>query len=288
MSANSHSIIHAKGKRRADFYVEPSFERAVLVHFAKNAIDIADPPLLLGVQGPRGEGKSESIKEICSKAGITIFHLAGAMLSGVHEAEPVLKLQEAYVEATLYRKVSGGLSLLLIDDIDTSVAAVDSERRYTVNSQLLSGGLMALADNPKQIGDKTTDRVPIVMTGNNFTLLYNALTRHGRMKIFNWKPTVEIKIEIASAIFRDCMSPNDLCLLADLVREHAVEPVAFWRELKSEIYDELLFEGIRAKTYIDLPYLRSLCVNRHLQVSFDRLGRAAKDKTFARPEDYSV
>ena len=63
----------------------------------------------------------------------------------------------------------------------------------TVNNQIAVGTLMNLADNPNRasIGQKwresdVTHRVPIIVTGNDFSTLYAPLIRDGRMEKFYW------------------------------------------------------------------------------------------------------
>jgi len=64
--------------------------------------------------------------------------------------------------------------------------------QMTVNNQIVAGTLMNLADNPTRvsIGQKwresdVTNRVPIIVTGNDFSTL-SPLIRDGRMEKFYW------------------------------------------------------------------------------------------------------
>lgn len=63
----------------------------------------------------------------------------------------------------------------------------------TVNNQIVVGTLMNLSDNPTRVstGQKwresdVTHRVPIIVTGNDFSTLYAPLIRDGRMEKFYW------------------------------------------------------------------------------------------------------
>ena len=65
--------------------------------------------------------------------------------------------------------------------------------QMTVNNQIVAGTLMNLSDNPTRvsIGQKwresdVTNRVPIIVTGNDFSTLYAPLIRDGRMEKFYW------------------------------------------------------------------------------------------------------
>ena len=137
---------------------------------------------MLAIQGRAGDGKSSQVREACSVNGIYIFPISGASLSGSHEKESVKELFNVYEAASKFiLEHKNCLACILIDDFDLSVASTFDDRRYTVNSQLLTGSLMNLADDPTRCGSKTTQRVPIIITGNNFTSLHAPLFRHGRM-----------------------------------------------------------------------------------------------------------
>ncbi len=67
-----------------------------------------------------------------------------------------------------------------------------------VNNQIVIGTLMNIADDPNHVsvgqdwreGDYI-GRVPIVVTGNDFTKMFAPLIRDGRMAKFYWKPSQE-------------------------------------------------------------------------------------------------
>lgn len=63
----------------------------------------------------------------------------------------------------------------------------------TVNNQIVVGTLMNLADNPTRVSvgqdwreSDMTNRVPIIVTGNDFSTIYAPLIRDGRMEKFYW------------------------------------------------------------------------------------------------------
>lgn len=63
----------------------------------------------------------------------------------------------------------------------------------TVNNQIVVGTLMNLSDNPTRVsigqdwreGD-VINRIPIIVTGNDFSTIYAPLIRDGRMDKFYW------------------------------------------------------------------------------------------------------
>lgn len=63
----------------------------------------------------------------------------------------------------------------------------------TVNNQIVVGTLMNLSDNPTRVSigqdwreSDITNRVPIIVTGNDFSTIYAPLIRDGRMEKFYW------------------------------------------------------------------------------------------------------
>lgn len=112
--------------------------------------------------------------------------------------------------------------------------------QYTVNRQTVFGELMHLTDYPHLVEGRSVQRVPIVLTGNDFTRLYTPLVRTGRMVSFRWLPTSEEKANIVSRIFpglsqKECQS---------LVNFFADEPVAFYAYLRSVLIDDELYRQI--------------------------------------------
>ena len=65
--------------------------------------------------------------------------------------------------------------------------------QVTVNNQIVAGTLMNLADNPNRVSigqdwreADITNRIPIILTGNDFSTIYAPLIRDGRMEKFYW------------------------------------------------------------------------------------------------------
>lgn len=73
------------------------------------------------------------------------------------------------------------------------VSAHIGNTQMTVNNQIVVGTLMNLSDNPTRVSigqrwreSDVTHRVPIIVTGNDFSTLYAPLIRDGRMEKFYW------------------------------------------------------------------------------------------------------
>lgn len=65
--------------------------------------------------------------------------------------------------------------------------------QMTVNNQIVVGTLMNLSDNPTRVSigqdwreTDITNRIPIIVTGNDFSTIYAPLIRDGRLDKFYW------------------------------------------------------------------------------------------------------
>ena len=134
------------------------------------------------------------------------------------------------------------MCVLLINDLDAGAGRVDTSTQYTVNTQLVNGTLMNIADNPTDVqlpGSYDTQpihRVPIIVTGNDFSTLYAPLIRDGRMEKFYWEPSREDRIGTVSGIFaEDGLSQTEI---EQLVEKFPSQSVDFFGALRSRVYDE--------------------------------------------------
>jgi hypothetical protein len=111
---------------------------------------------------------------------------------------------------------------------------------------------MHLVDYPNSVDGKETLRVPIIITGNDFTRLYEPLVRAGRMEAFEWIPNLEERAEIVAGIFPELPKEDCKRLILELNRaltnEH-IDPrksltVAFFSHLRSALLDEDLWNQV--------------------------------------------
>ena len=281
-----HSFLLPDRKPRPEFYVDPVFSNEVKLHIIKNGSRKLTPPLILAIQGPKGEGKSAMLREVCSRLGVLIVFISGSAISGGQEKEPLNIVRDAYVESSnqwMQRKMP---VCIVIDDIDTSSAAMHANRVYSVNSQLVSGALMHLCDDPYNVGDRVTMRIPIVMTGNNFASLYGPLTRYGRMRFFDWVPTLTMKRAIVHGIFEELIPKNETNFLDDFAAKYAHEPTAFFAELKNDVLDSLILRTLEGNEDLDLPTLNELIDSTELRTNMADLYEAAERKHGLRARNF--
>ena len=254
MSTQNFSVFAPTGANNSSFLIDEVFYREIALHIYKNRVKNINAPLILSIQGQKGEGKTSHIINVCRKLGVFIIYIHGSAISGQHEGEPAEIIKAGYFEASNYQKI-GKNSVILIDDIDTSVASTNDDRRYTVNSQIVNGTLMSIADNPTVVGGQSTYKVPMIFTGNDLTNLYPPLRRNGRMKIFSWEPSKTTKISIIKFIFKEVVSVEDKYRFENLILRYIDQPISFFIELKSDLYDDYLWEIINKNNVIDFSQI---------------------------------
>jgi AAA+ superfamily predicted ATPase len=180
-----------------------------------------------------GEGKTFMLQKICEAYNIELHYLSGSDLCGANEGDSKDKIKNAYEIACSKMSITKKLAVIAIDDFHLSIASDLGEKvSKTTNSQVLTGYLMNLADSPYRNGV----RVPIIVLGNNFTNLYPALVRNGRMDFFTWKPSTDEKVDMVYYMYRN-FYPNirheDVRIL---VNNYPNKDVAFFRDVIQDFF----------------------------------------------------
>ncbi len=233
-----------------NYYISPNFLDKLAVHITKNYLNLPGlrVPLILGIHGRKGEGKSFQCELVFKLMGIEPVRMSAGELESPDAGDPVRLLRTRYREAAELIKVRGKMCVLLINDLDAGAGRVDKSTQYTVNTQLVNGTLMNIADNPTDVqlpGSYETqpiNRVPIIVTGNDFSTLYAPLIRDGRMEKFYWEPSRDDRIGIVSGIFEeDGLSQTEVKQLIDTFPGQSVD---FFGALRSRVYDEQVREFI--------------------------------------------
>ncbi|NJL81703.1 MAG: AAA family ATPase, partial [Richelia sp. SM2_1_7] len=225
-------------------YIAERFRRALELHIVKNLMTNIKVrvPLLLGIHGASGDGKTYQCEQILAEMRVKSFLISGGQLESPDSGKPAELIRNIYIKASeSVEKGECRAAVVLINDIDTGLGNWGSMVQYTVNTQTAFGELMHLVDYPNLVQGICTRRIPIILTGNDFTKLYEPLVRAGRMTAFEWKPTLEEKAKIVQGIFpeisfRECEA---------LVREFKSQPVAFFCHLKASFIDEELWKVIQ-------------------------------------------
>lgn len=232
------------------YYISPRFLNKLAVHITKNYLDLPKVrvPLILGIHGRKGEGKSFQCELVFERMGIEVVHISGGELESPDAGDPARLLRLRYREAAELIRVRGKMAALMINDLDAGAGRFDEGTQYTVNTQLVNATLMNIADNPTNVQlpgsyDATPlHRVPIIVTGNDFSTLYAPLIRDGRMQKFFWEPDHEDKIGIVGGIFsEDGLSSSEI---EQLVNTFLNQSIDFFSALRSRVYDEQILQFI--------------------------------------------
>ncbi|NEP63212.1 MAG: AAA family ATPase [Symploca sp. SIO2G7] len=233
------------------YYIAPRFLDALSVHITKNFLDLPQVkmPLILGIHGRKGEGKTFQCELVYERMKVNVVHISGGELESPDAGDPARLIRLRYREAADLVKVRGEMAVLMINDLDAGAGRFDGLTQYTVNTQLVNNTLMNIADNPTNVQlpgsyDETPlPRIPIIVTGNDFATLYAPLVRDGRMKKFYWEPNRDDRLGIVGGIFQpDGLSRSDIKTLVDTFPNQAID---FYGALRSQIYDEQIIDFIQ-------------------------------------------
>jgi ribulose bisphosphate carboxylase small subunit len=226
------------------YYIPPKFLDRLAVHITKNflALPNVKVPLILGIHGRKGEGKTFMCELVFKRMGLGAVYMSAGELESPDAGDPARLIRLRYREAGEWSRTHGRMAVLMINDVDAGIGRVDASTQYTVNTQLVNATLMNIADNPTNVqlpgsyDAEPTQRIPIIVTGNDFATLYAPLIRDGRMEKFFWDPTRDDRLGIVSGIFEaDGVPKSDVEALVDHFPEQATD---FFGALRSRLYDE--------------------------------------------------
>ncbi|KAG6555145.1 hypothetical protein Mapa_003180 [Marchantia paleacea] len=216
-----------------------------LTHVVKNYLAPSletQVPLILGVWGGKGQGKSFQIELICKALDLEPVIMSAGEMESEWAGQPGKLIRDRYRTASQVIKNQGKMSALVINDLDAGIGRFENTQ-CTVNNQMVVGTLMNLCDNPTRVsvGQEWREadivkRVPIIVTGNDFSTLWAPLIRDGRMDKFYWQPTRE---DIVNTVFRmyskDGITIEEIGTIVDTFPNQALD---FYGALRSRTYDK--------------------------------------------------
>lgn len=236
-----------------DYYISPQFLEAITMHIVKNFL--ADSlggvrvPVMLGVWGPKGCGKTFMTELAFKKLGVEPIIMSAGELEHEWAGTPGRMIRERYRKAAELSRVRGKLSCLLINDLDAGLGHFKATQT-TVNNQNVTGTLMNICDAPTQVSGGGTwreqdfiRRIPIIVTGNDFSTLYAPLIRNGRMEQFYWKPNRQDLLAILLQMYKDDgITQADLEQLLDAFPD---QPLDFYGAIRAGTYDNQIRRWIK-------------------------------------------
>lgn len=268
-------------------FVPKRFSHQILDHVVLSLCDLPHHPLILGIFGPPGDGKSYQLRRVLERHQVSAFTMSAANLESDRAGQPGKDIQATYLKAS--RAIEGGeATAFVVDDIDTTVGEWENNTG-TVNHQQVLAELMHLADRPstiERIG--VVRRVPVFVTGNDFGKLYPPLRRPGRMMPMHWQATIDERRQMLGAM----LGPAHSNAAAALVRAYPDEPMAFFSQVaqlalrvlhRSTLVQlharlpDIVANPNRHRSYLDLAGVRPGDYHRALEAAaLDLSGRGSK------------
>ncbi|KAH9715977.1 ATPase aaa core domain-containing protein [Citrus sinensis] len=227
------------------------FAAHAVCHIVKNYIAHllnVKVPLILGIWGGKGQGKSFQTELIFQAMGIEPVIMSAGELESERAGEPGKLIRERYRTASQVVQNQGKMSCLMINDIDAGLGRFGNTQ-MTVNNQIVVGTLMNLSDNPTRVSigqdwreSDITNRIPIIFTGNDFSTIYAPLIRDGRMEKFYWQPNLEDIVNIVHRMYeKDGITKDEV---GSIVKTFPNQALDFYGALRSRTYDRSISKWI--------------------------------------------
>ncbi|KAK9922862.1 hypothetical protein M0R45_031302 [Rubus argutus] len=180
-------------------------------HMAKNYLAHilnTKVPLILGIWGGKGQGKSFQTELIFQAMGVEPVIMSAGELESERAGEPGKLIRERYRTASQVIQNQGKMSCLMINDIDAGLGRFGNTQ-VTVNNQIVVGTLMNLCDNPTR---------------------------------FYWQPNREDIINIVNRMYeKDGISRDEVVSIVDTFPNQALD---FYGALRSRTYDRSISKWI--------------------------------------------
>lgn len=256
------------------FKIPIRFQQEVILHTIKNTqsnLLVDGTPCILSIYGPPGEGKTEMCKQILNDIGAKIIIMSISEFESENAGEPAKILRKKYKEAEKYLLSSyNNISVLLIDDIDTAIGNWGKDVQYTVNTQIIIGELMQIANSEKK------RKVPIILTGNDFSKMYYPLKRSGRMTSYYWEPNHDERLDSVQMVYY-WLSVSECNELIKRCEHYCANnalprpPISFYSTINAKLCDDELWSSFyQARQYCDnISYMNNLILPEKTTYTLD-------------------
>ena len=230
------------------------------------------PPLYLVIEGPAGEGKTSQTIAVLTQRDIDVLYVSASALSGAHEGDSEGIMNEIYNYA-VYRRKSGHCIAILIDDFHMSIVNQDSKIEKTINSNLLTGQMMNLADYC------AGEKVPIIMTGNDFSTVYAPLLRSGRADTYCWKPDMKIKGNIIRSILNPFVKLDE-DEFAHFCNKFKRGTISDFVQLRNDLRKEYIWDRIKDSEFLNMKTIQKLKIDMssYKQLNFYEINELAEKR----------
>lgn len=220
--------------------VPTRFRDAIFAHVLRN-LHGGIGSLILGIHGEPGNGKSFNTLETLRIQGVAGNLISGGELESAQAGRPAKLIRHRYLKAAdtitgRYRPPQP--AALVIDDIDAGLGDWGENVQYTVNRQTCLAELMHLCDSPTLVAGRQVPRVPIIVTANDLTRLYEPVRRPGRMTLLEWKLTRDELTEVVARIFPELGEG-----VAILTADFPAMPPAFFAEVRRRCEETALVQA---------------------------------------------
>jgi nucleoside-triphosphatase THEP1 len=226
MAAPLPDYIPAGTPAPAGFVVSRRLRRAVLAWARRHRLArkglLDKPPMLFVCQGPPGIGKTTQIRVALTEADANVVAFAASDLTSPDEGANVKALQKRYDECAQVERLTGRLTVLLIDDADI-VLSTPPTMQLTINRAASEAWFQTAAD-PGGTG------APIALTGNDFRHARASLLRPQRAVIFTHEPTIDEVAQAACSLL-GITTEAEGEVLGKALAVLPEKPIAFWCEV---------------------------------------------------------
>lgn len=266
-------------------FIDKEFETKILLHIVSNSLQKNMSPCFLAIEGKMGEGKTVQTINTCFKHDIHPYYFSSSQLAGNLEGDSIKELKSTYNYLVEHDR-DDVFSVIIIDDFHLSIASCEANVSKTVNSQILTNYLMSIADTTKSTPGK---KIPFILIANTFDQLYSPLTRDGRMKLFKWEPSKEQKQNLILKMYNDVLVENEKCEFNEFIKENIEESIAFFGEVKNDIYMDIIEEYLKSEMFADLNEVTRK-FNNDFQLFDKRLVEVSRIRKLAevRKQEYRV
>ncbi|VAI04531.1 unnamed protein product [Triticum turgidum subsp. durum] len=192
------------------FYIAPAFMDKLVVHLSKNFMTLPNIkiPLILGIWGGKGQGKSFQCELVFAKMGINPIMMSAGELESGNAGEPAKLIRQRYREAADMIK-KGKMCCLFINDLDAGAGRMGGTTQYTVNNQMVNATLMNIADAPTNV------QLP---------------------GMYNKEDTRDDRIGVCKGIFQtDNVSDESVVKIVDTFPGQSID---FFGALRARVYDD--------------------------------------------------